>query len=75
MTDNKSLMEQMRLTYRPKLPVTLRCPVRAVEGEPTQSVADQEAIKELFPCTYGMPELTAMIRPCRPRIHSMWVLS
>jgi len=32
--------------------------VRAVEGEPTQSVADQEAIKELFPCTYGMPQLT-----------------
>ena len=58
MTDNKSYLEQMRLTYRPKLPVTLRCPVRAVEGEPTQSVGDQEAIKELFPCTYGMPELT-----------------
>ena len=58
MTDNKSYLEQMRLTYRPKLPVTLRCPVRAVEGEPTQSVADQEAIKALFPCTYGMPELT-----------------
>ena len=49
MTDNKSYLEQMRLSYRPKLPVTLRCPVRAVEGEPTQSVADQEAIKELFP--------------------------
>ena len=58
MTDNKSYLEQMRLTYRPKLPVTLRCPVRAVEGEPTQSVADQEAIKKLFPCTYGMPQLT-----------------
>ena len=48
MTDNKSLLEQMRLTYRPKLPVTLRCPVRAVEGEPTQSVADQEAIQLTF---------------------------
>ena len=58
MTDNKSYLEQMRLTYRPKLPVTLRCPVRAVEGEPTESVADQEAIKALFPCTYGMPQLT-----------------
>ena len=58
MTDNKSYLENMRLTYRPKLPATLRCPVRAVEGEPTQSVADQEAIQALFPCTYGMPELT-----------------
>lgn len=58
MTDNKSYLEQMRLTYRPKLPVTLRCPVRAVEGEPTQSVADQEAIKALFPTTYGLPQLT-----------------
>jgi len=58
MTDNKSYLEQMRLTYRPKLPVTLRCPVRAVEGEPTHSVDDQEAIKALFPCTYGMPQLT-----------------
>ena len=27
----------------------------AKEGEPTQSVADQEAIKKLFPNTYGMP--------------------
>ena len=58
MTDNKSYLEQMRLTYRPKLPVTLRCPVRAVEGEPTHSVDDQEAIKALFPCTYGLPQLT-----------------
>ena len=58
MTDNKSYLEQMRLSYRPKLPVTLRCPVRAVEGEPTESVADQEAIKALFPTTYGMPQLT-----------------
>ena len=27
----------------------------AKEGEPTQSVADQEAIQKLFPNTYGMP--------------------
>lgn len=29
--------------------------VVAKEGEPTQSVADQEEIKKLFPNTYGMP--------------------
>ncbi len=58
MNDNLSYLEHMRLTYRPKLPATLRCPVRAVKGEPTQSVADQEAVKALFPNTYGLPELT-----------------
>ena len=58
MNDNLSYVEHMRLTYRPKLPATLRCPVRAVKGEPTQSVADQEAVKALFPNTYGLPELT-----------------
>jgi len=55
---NKSFLEQYRAGYQPKLPATLKCPVRAVEGEPTQSVDDQEAIKSLFPNTYGMPELT-----------------
>ncbi|NLT03579.1 MAG: diphosphate--fructose-6-phosphate 1-phosphotransferase, partial [Bacteroidales bacterium] len=34
---------------------TLQGPVKVVEGEKTQSVADQEAIKERFPNTYGMP--------------------
>lgn len=29
-----------------------------VEGEETQSVADQEKIKELFPNTYGKKEIT-----------------
>jgi len=55
---NKSFLEQFRAGYQPKLPATLKCPVRAVEGEPTQSVDDQETIKKLFPNTYGMPELT-----------------
>ena len=58
MNDSMSYLQQLRLSYQPKLPATLKCPVRAVKGEPTQSVADQEAIKALFPCTYGLPELT-----------------
>ncbi len=58
MNDSTSYLQQLRLSYQPKLPATLKCPVRAVKGEPTQSVADQEAIKALFPCTYGLPELT-----------------
>ena len=58
MNDSTSYLQQLRLEYQPKLPATLKCPVRAVKGEPTQSVADQEAIKALFPYTYGLPELT-----------------
>ena len=41
--------------YQPKLPKALTGAVVAKEGEPTQSVADQEEIKKLFPNTYGMP--------------------
>ena len=32
--------------------------VKAVDGEYTQSVADQDEIKKLFPNTYGMPVVT-----------------
>ena len=46
-----------RASYQPKLPQVLRGAVRIEEGAPTQSVADQEAIKELFPNTYGTPML------------------
>ncbi|MDE6582734.1 MAG: diphosphate--fructose-6-phosphate 1-phosphotransferase, partial [Duncaniella sp.] len=53
----KSALQTARAAYRPKLPVVLTGAVKAVEGEPTQSVADQEAIRQLFPNTYGLPEL------------------
>lgn len=33
----------------------MRGNVSIKEGEPTQSVGDQEEIKKLFPNTYGMP--------------------
>ena len=51
----KSALQIARAAYQPKLPKALRGNVKAVAGEATQSVADQEAIKELFPNTYGMP--------------------
>ena len=54
----KSALQKARAAYQPKLPSALWGAVRAVEGEPTQSVADQEEIKALFPNTYGLPELT-----------------
>lgn len=53
----KSALQIARAAYQPKLPVSLTGAVTAVEGEPTQSVADQEEIKKLFPNTYGLPEL------------------
>ncbi|MDY3843402.1 MAG: diphosphate--fructose-6-phosphate 1-phosphotransferase, partial [Prevotella sp.] len=44
-----------RAAYQPKLPKGLQGAVKVQEGEPTQSVGDQEAIQKLFPHTYGMP--------------------
>ncbi len=54
----KSPLQIARAAYQPKLPVVLNGPVVAVKGEKTQSVADQEEIKALFPNTYGLPELS-----------------
>ncbi|MCI6617336.1 MAG: diphosphate--fructose-6-phosphate 1-phosphotransferase, partial [Prevotella sp.] len=51
----KSLLQKERAKYQPKLPRALRGAVEAQEGAATQSVGDQEAIRELFPITYGMP--------------------
>ena len=51
----KSALQIARASYQPKLPAGLRGNVSIKEGEPTQSVGDQEEIKKLFPNTYGMP--------------------
>ena len=51
----KSLLQQERAAYLPKLPKGLQGVVKVKEGEPTQSVGNQEEIKALFPNTYGMP--------------------
>ena len=53
----KSALQKARAAYQPKLPIVLTGAVKAVEGKPTQSVADQDEIKKLFPNTYGLPEL------------------
>lgn len=50
-----SLLQKARAQYQPKLPKGLQGAVKVKEGEPTQSVGDQEEIKKLFPNTYGMP--------------------
>ena len=51
----KSLLQQARTAYQPKLPKALQGAVEVKEGAPTQSVDNQEEIKALFPHTYGMP--------------------
>ena len=53
----KSALQIARAAYQPKLPKALQGAVVVEEGQPTQSVADQEEIKKLFPNTYGMPLL------------------
>jgi len=54
----KSALQIARAIYKPKVPKTLEGIVKIQEGQPTQSVSDQEAIRELFPNTYGMPLIT-----------------
>ena len=56
-----SPLQKARYEYQPKLPGMLRNGIAEIsvqEGAATQSVADQEKIKALFPNTYGKPEIT-----------------
>ncbi len=56
-----SSLQTARYEYSPKLPGMLRNGIANIcvkEGEETQSVADQEKIKALFPNTYGKKEIT-----------------
>ena len=58
---NLSPLQKARYEYSPKLPGMLRHGVSDIcvkEGEPTQSAADQDRIRELFPNTYGKKEIT-----------------
>ena len=56
-----SPLQIARYGYQPKLPGMLRNGISEIcvkNGEPTQSVADQEKIAALFPNTYGKNEIT-----------------
>ena len=53
-----SPLQAARATYQPKLPAVLSASgpfAKAILGKATKSVADQAAIKKLFPDTYGLP--------------------
>ena len=56
-----SPLQIARYGYQPKLPGMLRNGISEIcvkNGEPTQSVADQDKIQALFPNTYGKNEIT-----------------
>jgi len=58
---NISPLQKARYEYSPKLPGMLRNGIAEIcvcEGAETQSVADQDKIKALFPNTYGKKEIT-----------------
>ena len=58
---NYSSLQEARYEYIPKLPGMLRHGISEIsvcEGAETQSVADQDKIKALFPNTYGKKEIT-----------------
>jgi diphosphate-dependent phosphofructokinase len=60
MAKSISPLQKARAEYKVKLPKSLRngAGVKIVIGKNTESVADQEKIKNLFPNTYGLPALT-----------------
>ncbi len=56
-----SPLQKARYEYSPKLPGMLRGGISEISvkvGAPTESVADQEKIRALFPNTYGKEEIT-----------------
>ena len=61
MSANVSALQKARAQYQPKLPTVLPengTKVKPVEGEPTESGADQASNKGIFDNTYGLPVLT-----------------
>ncbi|MCD6353948.1 MAG: diphosphate--fructose-6-phosphate 1-phosphotransferase, partial [Prolixibacteraceae bacterium] len=75
---NISALQKERAKYQPKLPKSLVGAMRLVEGEKTESVADQAEIKKLFPNTYGMPLVTfeeGEVKLNRPAINVGVILS
>ena len=55
---DKHDIQSLRAVYHPKIPHSISGSTKLVEGKGTQSVANQDEIKKLFPNTYGMPIVT-----------------
>ena len=74
-----SSLQKARYEYAPKLPGMLRNGIANIsvkEGAETQSVADQEKIKALFPNTYGKKEITFQKgeNTSAPKVHKVGVI-
>jgi len=66
----KSPLQIARQTYQPKMPIALTGQVVLREGQATQSVADQDEIKALFPNTYGLPVISLEAASHAPMQHT-----
>lgn len=58
---NMSNLQSVRLKYEPKLPPAIRGAVESIGaalGDPTESLADRDALRRLFEHTYGKPIAT-----------------
>ncbi len=64
----KSPLQRVRAEYQPKLPKALQGAVKLEVGASTESVADQEEIKKLFPNTYGLPIVEFKAAESAPRV-------
>lgn len=56
-----SALQKARYEYSPKIPTVLRGEIGTVVptyGQPTNAASDQEALKALFPNTYGLPKVS-----------------
>ncbi|AEF85844.1 diphosphate--fructose-6-phosphate 1-phosphotransferase [Treponema primitia ZAS-2] len=56
-----SALQKARYSYKPKLPASLSLPVNEIAvklGEPTEAIADGDALKAFFNRTYGKPIAT-----------------
>ncbi len=67
MNDDISPLQRRRLEHTPPLPSIFQSVHRLgfEKGSATTSVADQDAIQERFPKTYGLPVVTAVDGPVR----------
>ncbi|MGI6432256.1 MAG: diphosphate--fructose-6-phosphate 1-phosphotransferase [Sphaerochaetaceae bacterium] len=57
----KSPLQLARYAYQPKQPKLFELPIHSIgvlSGQPTEASSDQEAIKKLFPNTYGLPAVS-----------------
>ena len=61
-----SALQKARYHYKPKLPESLAGEISGISvefGDPTEAVADREALKKIFKHSYGKPVTTFICKP------------